>query len=801
MITGQDITNLFSEAYAKAALTENCDMRQAADLFESIHPQMDISDPYLCWDFIIIDSVKFGNDYAIDLLSSLRESYFNLIFEKLLTDLDAVYIKDKEEGLKKWKRQFALAAVYYRDDLACMLCYLWQKWGFSDDPAFNYSKLPLYLRENRWPEAYPYYQRVAEDKDLDPEVRAFAEITLLEIVLYYYPEYSNALVHLENARSLLPDHFLTKRAEAIYFLKTGEIQKARNGFLQVIALKPGDFVSFDFIGDCFYSETMLESAESWYNEAILKNCLQTDSYKRLLSLYGDKSWFKEKEPLLSGLLDKIAMRKNCRNTSYLIGKNLATEECFISLSLYDCYRTVAAAWSAAGDFDRAEKFYLDAWKLLPSVPTAILELGYVMLDKKMPDKALEYFMQALEADRDYYETNWGLAFYYMDQEDKEKALWYFRECLRIRPDWSGWVNNFIGNMYFSHKDYKESEIYYRKSLETDGNYLVFRQNLAGALEAQADQFAVDLKNEEAEKLYLEAVSIDNNPDRWNEAGNFYFKLSRWAEAAGCYEKAVALRATDPVIQENLGLSYENMQKFGDAENCYRTALDFEKVSGRFLNRMGVFYFDRKRYEEAISFYSQALEREQKNPVFLENICLAYEQLNQADLAEPFYIRLLEIEPANHPAMNLLGNVYYRRGNYEKAMEYFRQAVALDENNGIYQTNLGLSLMFSGLKEQAMEVFQKAVKLKDDYFLSWNDLGVLYYEKGKMAEAIDCYNKAINLQPADPVLFSNLALALNAQGKSKEAFEVLMHPLLKEDVRIQVENMLRENLPALFEQKK
>ena len=117
-------------------------------------------------------------------------------------------------------------------------------------------------------------------------------------------------------------------------------------------MKPGDYFSFNSIGDCFMAESRLENAESWYHDALQKNFLQTDSYKRLINLYGEKTWFKDKESQIENLLREIEMRHRFRNTSQLIEQKLATEDCFKDLVLYQSYRDVGAAWFANGGSDR-----------------------------------------------------------------------------------------------------------------------------------------------------------------------------------------------------------------------------------------------------------------------------------------------------------------------------------------------------------------------------------------------------------------------------------------------------------------
>lgn len=770
MITNKDITAIFSSAYANASLAENCDMRLVADLYESVRGQLHASEPIASWEFLMLDRVKFDSDYALQVLLDLKETYFGFLCEKVITGLDTLYKKDKKAALSQWYKVYADAAVHYRNDLLCMLSHRRKKWDVKDGSTADYSKLPVYIRESRWPDAYPFYEEIAANSNLPVEIRANAEITLLEIVLYYFPESANGLKHLENARSLLPGDFVTKRGEAIYLLRTGEIQKARNGFLQAIAKKPGDYFSFDLIGDCFLTEGKLDDAESWYNEAIKVNFMQSDSYHRLLNLYGNKTWFTEKETLMGDLLQKIEKRIGIRNSSLLIGKKLAREDCFINLLLYESYRDVAAAWYAIGNYEKAEEWYLKARVLNPEVVSAIIDLAYVKQQQELPDELLNYFNEAREKDKDHFDIYWGLAIYYKNLGRKNESVSNFRKCLRLRPGWSDWVNNFMGNLYYSLKDYKKSESHYRKSVSLNGNYPVYRQNLAGALVEQADLLTEQSGFAKAEKLYLEAAAMDNDANRWNTAGNFYYKTERWNEAGDCYDKAIDLRNDEPVFHENRGLVFENLGMYPEAERAYKNALELDKKSGRYFNRLGVFYYNQLDYNNAVSCYLEAIDRTPKEPVYLENLCLAYEKMVKPEMAEQYYLRLLEIEPANDRAMNQLGVMYFRRENYEKAHEYYNNAIQQNPVNSVYFENLGALYRAMGEVSKGIEALQRALQLNPNNDVILNNIGVFYFDMADYDKALGYYYQALALKPRVLLYYENIAAVYEIKQQYAEALD-------------------------------
>jgi tetratricopeptide (TPR) repeat protein len=798
MITKKDITAIFSAAYTRASLREDCDMRLVADLFETVRVQLNTSEPLETWEFIVLDNNKLKNDLTVELLSELKEYYYIFLFEKVLAYLNEIYSSDREKGLLLWEKSCAEAAVYFREDLICMLCIQKAKWGEKNEALANISRLPKLMRESRWPDAFPFYEEIASNKRLSDEIRCYAELALFQIIIYEYLEYSRALKHLKNAENLLPRHYAVRRGWGEYYLKEGETQKARDQFLQVIATKPGDYISFNLIGDSYLAENSLENAESWYMDALHKNMLQNDSHRRLINLYGIKTWFADKEPQLEGLLEEIKKRPRFINSDQLIAKGLASSECFADLQLYQAYRSVGAAWFSADRPEKAEEWYNKAHSLFSETTTALIDLAYLKMQLQQPDKARELLTDALEIEKDNFDVHWALAYYYQLQKQKEDSLNTFMKCLLIRPAWEDMIYNYIGNLYYSFKDYNDAIVYYRKAIAINDNYPVFTDNLAGAYQGQAELLFGNQDYAGTEDFYILAANTnDNSGGRWNILGNFYFGQQRWQEAAESYLKAIAI-VKDPVFIENCGLAYERIGRFEDAEKYYLMALEYDLNSGKVFNRLGVFYYERRDYEKSIANYLKALERQPDEPLYLENLAMAYGITSNLDAAIANYEKVLKLLPDNARVLNATGVVYYNQKQYEPAIEYYRKALEIEGNNVTFIKNLGLAFRMTSRIDESIEIYKRALNLNSKDFLIWNELGILYYEKNDNEIAINYYKKAIMLQPNDPILYSNLALALNAQGKTAEALNVTSGYPVSDEVKQKVNELLKEYLPWLFE---
>lgn len=792
MITKHDIAAIFSAAYASASLRDDCDMRMVADLFETVRSQLDYTDPYETWDFISTDRLKYDNELSFELLSGVKDSYYNFFFGKLLSHLDSMYLTEPEDAILFWEEACAEAAIYCREDVICMLCLQQQKRGMESKMPERYLKLAKLIQESRWADTVPFYEEISSNPKFPQKIRAFAEIIISQIIIYQYLEFSKVPKHIENAETLLPGHFLITRSWAEYYLKIGETEKSRDYLLRVISMKPGDYTTLNLLGDSFMAENKLESAESWYNEASQKNILQTDSYRRLVILYGIKTWFTDKWSRIEELVRLIGERPKYGNYNQLIEKGLAEVDCFKDLQLYHAFRVIADAFIGNDAPKKAEEWYLKAQMLYPEIATAYIDLAYLKLHLNQHKQAKELLLQAKKVDNENFEVYWALAYYYQLQEQKEEAIECYKKCFSLRPHWEYMINNFIGNLFYSLKEYNKAIVFYRMAVDSNNQYPVFAKNLAGAYQILADQLFGSQDYPTAEKMYIEAAKSDNDANRWNTLGNFYYDMKRWNEAIDSYKKAMEIR-TDPVFIENCGLAYERNGNFEEAEKYYLEALEVDPESAKLFNRLGVFYHDQTQYEKSIGYYLKALEREPNNLLFLENLALAYSMKNDYGAAIEIYEKFLQISPANAKILNAMGVIYYNQQQYESAIEMYHKALEIDKDNFLYTKNLGLALRVSGFNDEAIETYKRANEINDSDYIVWNELGVLSYNEYDNENAIAYYQKAIELQPGDPVLYSNLAMVFNAQGKPDEALNVMANYQVSDEVKNEVNLLLKDSL--------
>ena len=772
MINKSEINAIFSEAYAHAALQGDYDMRQLADLLETIRSQMGKSTEFEAWDHLSLEFMKFYSESNVKILNKLKTAYFDLLFEQEFNKIEECRKENVQKGISYWTEVYGRAAVNFRDDLISILCKQRKQWPGQEKVVMErYASLARYMQDVRWVDAFDLYEEIEKNEELPKDVRAIAAVILFEIVLYYFPDYTHAKPYLESAANLCPDHYIVMRAWGEWYVKTGDYQRARDQILQVLIQKSTDYTAQNFMGDSFVSEAKLDNAEFWFNTARQNNFLQSESPRRLINLFADKSLFAGKKEEVLKLVEQI-LQICAPIQSRLVEKGLAENRFFKQAVVYHTYRDVAAAYFGNGDFTNSEMWYSKAIEEDPELTSALIDLANLKVEQKEPDLdgANAMFNKVLQIDPNTYDAYWGLARVHERQNKIESALGDFQKCLELRPNWGDWINNFIGNLYYRMKDFEKAIGFYELAVQSNPSYKAYKENLVDAMQLRAEQLEPSnpVKAQELMEKAAESLESANN---WNKLGNFYYRREEYSLAADQYGKAIDLNKSEPVYWENKGLALERLQNNEEAEQCYHQAEALDGKTGKYLNRIGYFLFSNNRYNEAVEYYLKALEREPENSIYLSNTGLAYQRLQDWDNAIRYYELLIQQKPDDHQTLNGIGVIYHNKKDYFRAIEYYKRALEI-KKEWLYYSNIALAYTYLGLVNQAIENYKLSNELNPDDYYNWNELGILYYNAGRSDEAIECYKRSITLHPNDGVLYSNLGLALIQKGNSEEVIRVI-----------------------------
>jgi tetratricopeptide (TPR) repeat protein len=203
----------------------------------------------------------------------------------------------------------------------------------------------------------------------------------------------------------------------------------------------------------------------------------------------------------------------------------------------------------------------------------------------------------------------------------------------------------------------------------------------------------------------------------------------FSQAAGAYQKAVALEPAIPELWANLGLMY--------------------RESGN--------------HSEAIKSLQHAARM--KPSLFVPQLFLGLEylQANQAAAARPYLENAVKLNPEDVQALRSLAKAHSMLGKIERATDLYRQAIRLDSNKGDLWFDLGTSHLMQVENDARLMTSDHAnsayVKLR---------AGEVLAEQGKLIDAEEAYKASIAAQPFPPCAFAEYGITLLRQLKTAAA---------------------------------
>lgn len=298
------------------------------------------------------------------------------------------------------------------------------------------------------------------------------------------------------------------------------------------------------------------------------------------------------------------------------------------------------------------------------------------------------------------------------------------------------LENEFFKLYFK-KEFQKCYPISKQILNLDSNNVHFNNN-HGLICQELSKF------EEAEKVYLRAIEIDENYEyAWANLGNLYQDiLKSYSEAEEAYLKAIKIDEKFIKAWSGLGNLYQyKLARYSEAEKVYLKVIEInENVADVWLN-LGNLYSDKfGRHLESEKAYLKAIEINENFVYAWVNLGILYQyQLGKLFEAEKAYLKAIKIDENFKYTWNSLGNLYQDHlSRYGEAENAYLRAIRIDENQEYPKYNL-IFLYRDKLNKykEAKEIF-KNLELnlaRDSHFL--NQALFAYYEgnKGIAKEAL------------------------------------------------------------------
>ena len=386
----------------------------------------------------------------------------------------------------------------------------------------------------------------------------------------------------------------------------------------------------------------------------------------------------------------------------------------------EVWYSMACALYRMGDYNVAIEAVDEALKLNPNNPkyhylkgSIYYELGkYAGKSYNIKDSK-EYLEKAYNHLSIYYEKNgqnpsaalikMGKILIYFGEF--ERAYEIFKKCYKLNP--SSVCKEFINNYnivvnYIDGFEYIERGLYFLNSRKYIDAIKYF--NKAYSELNKPDELSLYYKSciyeyfKDYKKalMYIDdALNIMKRDIFFSKKGDILFKLGKYDDAIGYYEKALSINDNLPYAYLGLGILYYNAEKYDIALECFdrlfelymehlnaderymitiytligkgeiTNNIDFFEEAIQYIDKQigsdmdnidlwclkGYALFRMERYREALGVFNSALSIDPNNTEVLESLAITYENLGKFDDAIKIYEKLLKLHPDSEKYIN------------------------------------------------------------------------------------------------------------------------------------------------------
>jgi len=251
------------------------------------------------------------------------------------------------------------------------------------------------------------------------------------------------------------------------------------------------------------------------------------------------------------------------------------------------------------------------------------------------------------------------------------------------------------------------------------------------LEIQIDLGSAYMVNGDLDRAldkYHNVIHLNPNLfEPYYNCGTIYLRQRAYSKAVSAFIMSAKMKSSDPYVQNNLGVAYENLHDELNAAKAFR----------------------------------KAAEMMPDNLTFAHNAGLALAKLRSPD-ALPYLEKCLG--DGTDPAVALaLGESYSRAGRTADALKYYESLRTAEATNSTYWFNLGVLRAQNQDEAGAEQAYRKTLDLNPNDLDALNNLGLMLYRRKEYAEAETMFDKLGGLNPSSIAAKLNLGAAASQAG--------------------------------------
>jgi Flp pilus assembly protein TadD len=339
----------------------------------------------------------------------------------------------------------------------------------------------------------------------------------------------------------------------------------------------------------------------------------------------------------------------------------------------------------------AEKELTQVLRVSPDLPAALNLMGSVRAKQGRLAEAESLFLRAVRNDKSYTGARMNLVYLYMLERAPDKAIEQLNEVIAIEPE-NVDAKVILGDTYLAQNDLPKAEETYLSALDN-------KLDNAGALFGLAQISRLKGETREA-SIYLNRVgtlSTDStSTDFLYKFGIEAMRVGMFNEAKTALERAVFLKSKEPTYLLALGIAWLRTGDLFEAEKLFRRVLSLQPNNAQAQLHLGYVLLNQKKYAEARTWLEKSARPGAAVPEVFYYLGLVAQEQNDDAGAIVLFEKAVRQLPSYAHARIALGSSYMKLKNYVRARQELETAVKLapDEPTAHYN----LALLYARIKE-------------------------------------------------------------------------------------------------------
>ena len=355
-------------------------------------------------------------------------------------------------------------------------------------------------------------------------------------------------------------------------------------------------------------------------------------------------------------------------------------------------------------FAEAEKELTAVLRVSPDLPVALNFLGTIRAKQNRLVEAESLFIRAARNDKSFTGPRMNLAYLYLLKRSPDKAIPQLQEVLTIEPE-NTEALVLLGDVYLAQNDLQKAEENYLHALGE-------RLDNAGALFGLAQISRLKGETREA-AIYLNRVATlsadSKSPEFLYKFGFEAMRVGMFDEAKSALERAVELKPKDPSYLLGLGIAWLRKGDLFEAEKLFRRLLAMQPSNPQAQLHLGYVLLNQKKYAEARMWLEKSARPGVAIPEVFYYLGLVEQEQNNDARAIVLFEKAVQKLPDYAHARIALGSSYMRLKNYTRARQELETAVKLDPEEPTAHYNL--ALLYARIKEpekaqQEMQIIEQ-----------------------------------------------------------------------------------------------